>query len=357
MDKRARNSKRVIVGLSGGVDSAVAAALLLEAGFDVRAVSLRLWQVDQTSSDDLTARVQAIANALDIPLEVLDLRDRFYQQVVAPFAETYAHGLTPNPCVLCNPGLKFDVLLAAAEKADARWIATGHYARVHHPAEAPAQLRHACSRRRDQAYMLYRLSQRVLRRLRLPLGDMEDKDEVRAVAHRFNLPSADRQDSQDLCFLSGRDYRPLLERLQPDSFESGPIVNEEGKVLGTHKGLPRYTVGQRSGLGLATEGRLYVLALLPEHNTLVVGPAHRLEKRTCQLRDLTFIAGAPPAQQFSAEVRIRYRAPLVPGTIDLLPGDTARVTFTHPQRAPAPGQSVVFSQGDVVLGGGIITRA
>lgn len=357
MDEVTRNSKRVIVGLSGGVDSAVAAALLLEAGFDVRAVSLHLWQVDQTSGTDLTTGVQAIASTLAIPLEVLDLRDRFYRQVVEPFAETYARGLTPNPCVLCNPTLKFDVLLAAADKVDARWIATGHYARVKHPAEGPAQLLHACSRRRDQAYMLYRLSQRVLRRLRLPLGEMEDKGEVRAVAHRFNLPSADRQDSQDLCFLSGRDYRPLLETLHPGSFEPGPIVNEEGKVLGKHNGLPRYTVGQRSGLGLATEGRLYVLALLPEHNTLVVGPAHRLQKSTCQLRDLTFIAGCPPAQQFSAEVRIRYRAPLVPGTIDLLPGDAAQVTFARPQRAPAPGQSVVFSQGHVVLGGGIIARA
>ncbi|MGC9397688.1 MAG: tRNA 2-thiouridine(34) synthase MnmA [Anaerolineae bacterium] len=357
MKSKALQTERVIVGLSGGVDSAVAAATLIEAGFDVHAATLRLWQVDPTRADSALERVRAIAETLHIPLRVLDLRERFYREIVEPFAETYARGLTPNPCVLCNPHLKFNALLSVADEEDARWVATGHYARVRHPPQTPAQLWQARSRRRDQSYMLYRLTQTTLTRLRLPLGEMEAKTEVRAQARRLGLPVADTQDSQDLCFLAGGDYRSLVETLRPSSFEPGPIVNEAGEVLGTHRGLPRYTVGQRSGLGLASEGRLYVLALRPAENTLVVGPAERLQKRGCLLRDVTFIAGEPPAHEFTAEVRIRYRAPLTKAYLEILPAATAHVTFATPQRAPAPGQSVVFYQGEQVLGGGLITRS
>lgn len=345
----------VLVGLSGGVDSAVAAALLSRDGFNVHAASLRLWHVSPEHAARITAQARAVADALEIPLHVLDARDRFYQEVLVPFMETYTRGETPNPCVLCNPRLKFAELLSAAAHVGADWIATGHYARVTHPVEGPAQLLRARSHRRDQSYMLHRLTQPVLTHLRLPLGEIENKAEVRALAHELDLPGADQQDSQDLCFLAGSDYRLLLEERCPESLEPGPIVNEAGEILSQHQGLPRYTVGQRSGLGLASEGRLYVLALRSEDNTLVVGPAERLQKMDCRLRDVTFTQGAPPAQRFQAEVRIRYRAPLVPASVELLPNISAHVVFAQSQRAPAPGQAVVFYQGETVLGGGIIT--
>ena len=348
------NHKSVVVGLSGGVDSAVAAVLLQQAGFDVLGVTLHLWHVAPETTTSLADRARAITDALGIPLQVLDVRERFYHDVVLPFADTYARGQTPNPCVVCNPRLKFDALLAEADRVGATWIATGHYARVTHPSADPAQLLRARSRRRDQSYMLHRLTQRVLTRLRLPLGELEDKTAVRELARKLDLPSANVHDSQDLCFLAGGDYRPLLKEMRPESFKPGPILDETGNVLGQHQGLPNYTVGQRSGLGLATKGKLYVLALRSTDNALIVGPAERLQQSDCWLRDVTFTQDRPPALRFCANVRIRYRAPLVPAKVELLEEDLAHVTFDQPQRAPAPGQSVVFYQGDIVLGGGII---
>ncbi|MEA3309492.1 MAG: tRNA 2-thiouridine(34) synthase MnmA, partial [Chloroflexota bacterium] len=281
-------TEKIMVGMSGGVDSAVAAALLLAAGFEVWGVTLQLWQAPQVESPNSLDDVRALAAALHIPLRVLDLRERFYQQVVERFAAAYAHGLTPNPCVTCNPQLKFDALLAAATETNAQWIATGHYARVEHPPTGPARLLRARSRQRDQSYMLYRLTQRHLTRLRCPLGELENKSQVREIARRLDLPHAEQRDSQDLCFLGGADYRPLLQTLRPESFHPGPILNEAGEVLGKHRGLPRYTIGQRSGLGIAAAQRLYVLALRPAENALIVGPAERLLQDSCQLTDFTF---------------------------------------------------------------------
>ena len=348
-------TERVVVGISGGVDSAVTAALLLAAGFEVRGVTLQLWQAPQIESENVLDGVRALAEALHIPLRVLDLRERFYQRVVARFADDYAHGLTPNPCVTCNPTLKFDALLAAAAEAEAEWIATGHYARLEHTSTGTARLLRARSRQRDQSYMLYRLTPRHLTRLRCPLGELENKSQVREIARRLGLPDAEQRDSQDLCFLGGADYRPLLQTLRPESFQPGPILNEAGEVLGEHYGLPRYTIGQRSGLGIATHQRLYVLALHPVENALIVGPAERLLRTSCQLTGLTFTQGAAPAPRFTAEVQIRYQSPPVPAAIELQTDTQATVTFAKPQRAPAPGQSVVCYHGAVVLGGGFIS--
>ena len=347
--------ERIVVGMSGGVDSAVAAALLLEAGFEVWGVTLQLWQAPQVESGNALDSVRALAEALHIPLRVLDLRERFYQRVVERFAADYAHGLTPNPCVTCNPTLKFDALLAAATEAEAEWIATGHYARVEQTATGAARLLRARSRQRDQSYMLYRLTQRHLTRLRCPLGELENKSQVREMARRLDLPHAEQRDSQDLCFLGGADYRPLLQTLRPESFQPGPILNEAGEVLGEHYGLPRYTIGQRSGLGIAAHQCLYVLALRPAENALIVGPAERLLRTRCQLTSLTFTQGKAPAPRFTAEVQIRYQVPPVPATIELQTDNQATVTFAEPQRAPAPGQSVVCYQGAVLLGGGFIS--
>jgi tRNA-specific 2-thiouridylase len=341
------------------VDSAVAAALLIQAGLEVQGVVLRFWEAPfVTSPEDATESARAVAAALGIPITEVDLRDRFYNEVVQPFLDDYTQGRTPNPCILCNPTLKFEALLEAADQAGAQWIATGHYARVLHPsADATSKESHllrSLNPQRDQSYVLYRLTQRHLTRLRLPLGDIQDKAQVREIARELNLPSADHPDSQDLCFLKGGDYRLLLQKLRPDHLSPGPILDTSGSYLGEHKGLPCYTVGQRGGLGIATGEKLYVLALRPADNTMIVGPAEYLERSTCTLEAITFPLGTSPAPQFSADVRIRYHAPLVPAEIVLLPDACARVTFLHPQRGIVPGQSVVFYRDEEALGGGII---
>lgn len=346
---------RVVVGMSGGVDSSAVAALLLEAGYEVHGLVLQTWHISPPEAP-VHALAATVAETLGIPLHVADARERFYRDVVAPFAAAYANGLTPNPCVLCNPTLKFAALVEAANRLDAAWIATGHYAQIERAPGGAAHLLRARYLPKDQSYALYRLTQTHLPRLLLPLGEVESKDAVRDVARRHGLPSAEREDSQDLCFMGSGDYRTLLERLHPEAHRPGPIYNEAGEQLGAHQGLPGYTVGQRSGMGIAASERLYVLRKDAAHNALIVGPRAALMRDTCALEAVTFTAGEPPAREFAARGRIRYRAPRVPVEVTLLPGDRARVTLGEPQAGLAPGQSLVFYDGERVLGGGIITN-
>jgi len=348
-----RIQKRVVVALSGGVDSAVAAGLLLREGFDVYGVTLRLWRDTALPPDDVVESAAAVADALHMPLHVVDLRDRFYKQVVVAFADAYARGETPNPCVTCNPALKFAALLEEADRVGAQWIATGHYAIVRQP-EDPATLSRARCRARDQSYALYRLGQPVLTRLKLPLGEFADKDAVRDLAHTWDLPVRTRADSQDLCFMGGGDYRTLLQSLRPEALQPGPIYDEAGQRLGEHRGLPFYTVGQREGLRIAANQPLYVLRLEPERNALIVGPKERLLRESCTLRDVIFTAGAAPSATFDAAAQMRYHAAPVPVEVTLLDNGRAQVAFSAPQGGVTPGQSLVFYQADIVLGGGFI---
>lgn len=345
---------RVVVGLSGGVDSAVAAGLLLREGFDVCGVALRLWRDAALPPGDVVERAGEVADALRIPLRVVDLQERFYERVVVAFADAYARSETPNPCVVCNPTIKFAALLEEANRIGAPWIASGHYATVRQPPEGPATLARARCRARDQSYALYRLGQPALTRLKLPLGEFADKEAVRELAREWDLPVRARADSQDLCFMGGGDYRSLLQSLRPETLRPGPIYDEAGTLLGQHRGLPFYTVGQREGLRIAAKQPLYVLRLAPERNALVVGPAERLLREECVLRDVAFTAGEPPSAAFSAAAQIRYHAPPLPVEVALLDDGRARVAFAAPQRAVTPGQSLVLYRGDVVLGGGFI---
>ncbi len=348
---------RVVVALSGGVDSAVAALLLQEARLEVQAVTLRLWRAPFASDSDAVPSAQAVAAALGIPCTVLDLTERFYQEVIRPFVAAYGQGRTPNPCVFCNPTLKFAALLAAAAEYGAAWIATGHYARVLQAEGTPTRLLRAHHARRDQSYVLYRLDQPTLSRLRLPLGEVADKAAVRALARQRGLPAAERTDSQDLCFLGPRgDYRALLRHLAPESLRPGPIYDEAGQRLGEHQGLPLYTVGQREGLGLNVGRALYVLQLDAAANALIVGPPERLARERCKLEAVTFTAGAPPAPCFQALAQPRYHAPVTPAQITLLPGEQAQVVFATAVAGLTPGQSLVFYHEDEVLGGGVIAR-
>lgn len=364
----ANPNQRVLIGLSGGVDSAVAAALLQSQGYAVEGITLQLWQAPTAAASPIPAAPSAAATAaeaLGIPCHVIDVRSRFYETVVTPFLDAYAQGRTPNPCVQCNPTLKFSVMLEAADQLGAQWIATGHYARVQRATDGTAHLYRARNREQDQAYVLYRLTQRHLRRLLLPLGEVASKAEVREIARRRQLPNAARRDSQDLCFMSGGDYRTLIAKLRPQSLRPGLIYDEAGNRRGEHHGLARYTVGQRRGLGIAAAERLYVIALRPENNALIVGPASSLERRHCTLAEMTFPTGAPPPPRgtaardqppptFEAHGRIRYRAPLIPVTIRMEGPHRADVALHEAQRGLAPGQSLVLYQDDEVIGGGII---
>ncbi len=349
------SNQRVVIGLSGGVDSAVAAARLQEQGYEVQGVTLKTWRMPSADADDHIDLATAVAETLHIPLHIADVEARFFRDVIEPFITAYVQGQTPNPCVLCNPTLKFAVLLETADCIGARWIATGHYARVVHPQVGPARLLQARNRQKDQSYALYRLTQRHLGRLLLPLGDMADKATVRELARCYGLPSAEAEDSQDLCFMRGGDYRTLLETWHPEAVRPGPIYDESGKQLGEHHGLACYTVGQRGGLGIAAPEPLYVLELRPQDNAVIVGPAARLARETCSLTALTFTADTPPAETFSAHGRIRYRAPRVEIAVRLLDAQRAVVHFAQPQRGVAPGQSLVLYQDEEVIGGGIIT--
>lgn len=346
---------RVVVALSGGVDSAVTALLLQEAGLEVQAVTLRLWRAPFVGGNDAVESAQAVAAASGIPCTVLDLEARFYREVVQPFVAAYGQGRTPNPCVFCNPTLKFAALLMAADAIQAAWIATGHYARVLHREGASTRLLRARSTRRDQSYVLYRLDPSTLARLRLPLGEMADKAEVRAFARQRGLPAAARTDSQDLCFLgAGGDYRALVRQLAPESLRPGPIYDETGRRLGEHQGLPLYTVGQREGLGLNVGRALYVLRLDPVANALIVGPPEQLAQTRCTLEAVIFTAGAPPGASFQALAQPRYHAPVTPVTVTLSAPDRAEIAFAAPVTQLTPGQSLVLYQGDEVLGGGVI---
>ncbi len=372
-----RGGGAVIVGLSGGVDSAVAAALLQRQGYDVIGVTLETWHAKSTAPvPAATDRAQAVADHLGVPLVRRDVRQAFYDRVIRPFADTYAAGRTPNPCVLCNPTLKFATLVEEANGQGAAWIATGHYARVTHVRGA-SRLLIARAAEKDQSYALYRLTQQQLRRLLLPLGNVESKDEVREIASRLQLPVSGAAESQDLCFVAEGGYAALLAALRPEALEPGPILDRLGQRLGEHTGLVQYTVGQRIGGLMPRPGappaeRRYVLALDPERNALIAGPRSALARSTCTLSDVTFTLGEPPASVFAARGRIRYRAPLVPVTVTMRAGATAHITFATPQIGVAPGQSLVLygpwdtsdeaglgggSYDEVCLGGGMIQTA
>ncbi len=340
-----REREGVLLGLSGGVDSAVAAILLREAGYEVETVTLRLW-----ADDEPLTRAEAIAHHLKLPWHSIDLTARFRQQVIHPFIEAYASGRTPNPCVFCNPEVKLWGLLGEAERTGARWIATGHYARIEQRG-ANAHLLTARARRRDQSYFLYRLPQSLLRRLRLPLGELNAKATVREVARRYGLEVAELADSQDLCFVAGGDYRAFLRRERPDLFRPGPITDQHGNLLGRHGGLAAYTIGQRRGLGGLSTQRLYVIDRVLEENRLVVGPAEALLRSDAVLESVVFTVAEPP---LPAEIQVRVRSQAHPVAATLVrEAEQWHLHFAEAQRGLARGQSAVFYREDEVIGGGL----
>lgn len=339
---------RVIVGLSGGVDSSVAAYLLQRGGFEVVGAWLRL--MESGNSPEKAREAHAAAQALGIELVELDARERFEKQVVAPFVAEYLAGRTPNPCVLCNPAVKFGMLAELADTRSAEYIATGHYARV---AAAPdRRLLLKAPHSKDQSYFLYSLSQNLLERVMFPLGDLT-KAQVRAIAAEAALPAAENPDSQEICFIEGGDYaRFILSRVKEPA-APGRFVGTNGEVLGKHDGVFRYTVGQRKGLGSFGEP-MYVTAIDAETNTVVLGTAGACAGSALRVRDMRWAAFDDPGVPFKAQVKIRSAAPPAEAWVFPGPGAGAVMRFTQPQRAIAPGQTAVVYCGDTLLGGGVI---
>jgi tRNA-uridine 2-sulfurtransferase len=354
--------ERIVVAMSGGVDSSVAAALLVEQGYEVIGVMLRLWNEpgcedeNRCCTPDAMAQARRVCAILSIPFYALDARDLFRRTVVQAFIDGYAQDVTPNPCLTCNRLVRWGFLYDYARTLGADAMATGHYARIRRSDSAPFgeyQLLAAMDDHKDQSYVLHTLDQEQLAHIRFPLGDYA-KSTTRAIAARFKLPVAQRPDSQDLCFLGDDDYRPFLQRHAPESLQSGPILDPAGEVLGEHQGLPLYTIGQRKGLGLPSPTPLYVLHKDAAHNTRVVGPASALGQSTLYTNSVHWIAAVAPAAPFEAQVKIRYKASPVAATVTPLPDGSARVDFTQPIRAITPGQAAVFYRQEVCLGGGII---
>ena len=348
-------NKRAIVAMSGGVDSSVAAALLLEAGYRVEGLMLRMWSDNGRTDADYFSDAARVADKLGIPFNTLDVRQFFYERVVQEFVNVYTQGLTPNPCLACNRLIKFGMLFEYAREKRADFLATGHYAQVVYHDDW--QLRKGVDDSKDQSYVLYALDQSHLAHVLFPNGGYT-KAEIRALAEKFALPVAHKPESQDICFLTNTDYREFIHSQAPEAFRPGPILDPAGVELGRHEGLHRFTVGQRKGIGISHPEPLYVLALQPERNVVVVGTRETAGRHEFPVTDLRWVAGHPPAfgEPFEVKVKIRYRSRPVRAIVSTAAGTRGIVHLEKPLRDIAPGQAAVFYHGDTCLGGGTIER-
>ncbi|WP_447978797.1 tRNA 2-thiouridine(34) synthase MnmA [Candidatus Nitrospira bockiana] len=355
---------RVIVGMSGGVDSCVAAALLVEQGFDVQGVTLQVWEhEDETVAASKRWQERGcckvgiakyVAKRLGIPHEVIDTRARFRHGVIDDFLSGYLSGTTPNPCVRCNERVKLRSLYELAQERGVHYVATGHYAIVRR--EPRPALHRAADLRKDQSYFLYRIAPPWLSRLLFPVGALE-KSQVWKRAESLGLPADELKESQEICFVSHGDYRTFLDAEAPSAKQPGVFTDVHGTVLGRHGGIAYYTPGQRRGLGVAAGRRLYVQRVDPQTRTVVLGPEEDLFTAEAIVADLNLFDDQVLRTPTRADVKIRYATPSAPATLEPLGAGRLRIRFDRPQRALSPGQSAVFYEGDRVIGGGILRGA
>ena len=358
--------KQVMIGMSGGVDSSVAAALLLERGYKVIGVTLKMWEegLDESNQNidgsccSLTAieDAQRVAKQLNIPHYVLDFKETFKSSVVDYFIDEYTKGRTPNPCVACNKHIKFEALLQKAASMEVDYIATGHYAKIEFdPARKRHLLKKSKTSAKDQTYFLYNLTQEQLSRTLFPIGDYT-KDQIREIAERLNLAVASKPDSQEICFIKNNNYIDFISKNSNYVPEPGDFVDKGGNFLGQHSGIINYTVGQRKGLGLSFGKPMYVIGLNAKENTVILGDDKDNYSSSLIATDINFIAFDNLDGPMQVKAKIRYAAKEAEATINPEGDGRVRVEFSVPQRAITPGQSVVFYKDDIVLGGGIIEK-
>ncbi len=355
--------QRVVVGMSGGVDSSAAAALLIEQGYDVVGITLKLWPQDCVNrAEDKCCGPQAVMDAravshkLNIPYYLVDEAAEFHAQVINYFAEEYKAGRTPNPCVMCNEKLKFGTLISRAKKLGAELVATGHFARTEKCRDTGRTLlKRGKDPRKDQSYFLFSLKQEQLAQTIFPLGEMT-KSDTRELARECELKTADKEESMEICFVPDRDYGKFLQDAKLAAKHTGDIVDVHGRVLGKHDGIEFYTIGQRKGLGLSHPTPLYVIELDAANNRVIVGDDTQLDRDEFTVERCNWIPFDAPPATLRALVKIRYNHPGTPATITPGANGSARIKLDIPQRAITPGQASVFYQDDLVVGGGWIAR-
>lgn len=352
--------KSVLIGMSGGVDSSVAAALLKEQGYKVIGATMRLWTYsDQENSthegccaESAIEDARRVCDKLGIDFYVMNFKELFREKVVDNFIHEYTCGRTPNPCIQCNKHLKFDAMLRKALAMDIDYIATGHYAKIERDANGKYLLRKSAAAKKDQSYVLYNFTQEQLAHTLMPLGGYT-KDEVRALAEKYGLSVANKPDSQEICFVEDDDYARFIIEYADYTPEPGDILDIDGNKLGEHRGLIYYTIGQRKGIG--AYGRpMFVKEIDAENNTITLGEKGMEFSDSLTADDVSFISGETPANPIKIQAKVRYQAPPTAATLYPLENGNVRLVFDTPQRAITPGQSVVFYDDDIVLGGGIV---
>ena len=347
--------KKVLLGMSGGVDSSVAAILLQEAGYEVVGAMMKLWDDGKSGNEKSEHDAKKVCDALGITLHIIDLKQEFNKCVIQNFIEEYKVCRTPNPCIECNKYLKFGAMYEKAKELRCDYIATGHYAKTEYSDKYKQHiLKKSNAGSKDQSYVLYNLPKQMVAQVLFPLGDFENKEQIRKIAIEHNLPVANKPDSEDICFIPDGDYKKFLEANSVLKAKKGNIVNNEGKILGKHEGLYKYTIGQRKGLGIANPVPLFVKGFNIEKNELIVGEEKEIFSKEAIANEINLVLIDEILEPMKVKAKIRYAAKEADCTIYPIEGGKVKVEFNEPQRAITPGQSIVFYIDDVVLGGGKI---